>query len=125
MTGDPWSFSSLRLVLTDQQFVNYSSAFYTPGLVPYRGFCPRASDPICLQGSLGMSWKTRKVDALSAVLTNATHSTSTQPVGQARPQSLSSTSGLPKLCWIKKVTEDILALFLILEEMPSAFHHCE
>ena len=29
--------------------------------------------------------------------------------------------GLPKLCWIKLTTVDILVLFLILEEMLSAF----
>ena len=30
---------------------------------------------------------------------------------------------LPKLCWIKVVRVGILVLFLILEEMLSAFHH--
>ena len=33
--------------------------------------------------------------------------------------------GLPKLCWIKVVIVDILALFLISEGMLLAFHHWE
>ena len=33
--------------------------------------------------------------------------------------------GLPKLCWIRVARMDILALFLILGEMPLIFHHWE